>query len=225
MCGVCWIEPEVSVMQAFIRTTAIAAPIEGPNIDTDQILPGRFLKSDRAAGYGGFLFHDLRYDAAGGEKPEFILNRPPFNSAGILVADENFGCGSSREGAVYALYDFGIRVVIAPSFGDIFYSNSLKNALLPAIVPAQFAAALRRELCTSADPRLTVDLEAMTIHSTGGATSKFELDAFNRECLMKGVDEVGLAMQQAAAIEAFERGYYQQAPWMQYVRQSQEEIK
>ncbi len=202
-------------MQPFICETAVAAPIEGLNIDTDQILPGRFLKSDRAAGYGGFLFHDLRFDAAGREKADFILNRPPFNSAGILVVDENFGCGSSREGAVYALYDFGIRVIIAPSFGDIFYSNSLKNALLPAIVPAQFAAALRRELCVSANPRLTVDLETMTVSSTSGQSSKFELDAFNRECLMKGVDEVGLALQQGSAIEAFERGYYQQAPWLE----------
>ena len=156
----------------------------------------------------------MRFDATGQEKADFILNRPLFRSAGILVADENFGCGSSREGAAYALCDFGIRIVIAPSFGDIFYSNSLKNGLLPALVPIQFAATLRQELCTSPDPRLTVNLETMTISSTGGESSKFELDAFNRECLMKGMDEVGLALQQTTAIDAFEQEYYRGAPWL-----------
>jgi len=201
-------------MQPFICETAIAAPIGGLNIDTDQLIPGRFLKFDRARGYGTFLFHDLRFDAAGQEKADFILNRSPFRSARILVADENFGCGSSREGAVYALCDFGIRTVIAPSFGDIFYSNSLKNGLLPALVPSQFAATLRHELDTSPDPRLTVDLETMTINSATGESSKFELDAFNRECLMRGMDEIGLALQQSAVIDAFEKEYYRRTPWL-----------
>ncbi len=200
-------------MEAFTRKTGVAAPIEGLNIDTDQIIPARFLKFDRASGYGKFLFHDQRFDAQGVEFGEFILNREPYRRASILVADENFGCGSSREGAVYALHDFGIRVVIAPRFGDIFYNNCLRNGLLPAIVSAADAQALRTQLAASAEPNLTVDLEAQLISGLGIETP-FALDEFWRECLLQGVDEIGLAIRMQPAIEAFERDYMQSTPWL-----------
>ncbi len=200
-------------MEAFTRKTGVAAPIEGLNIDTDQIIPARFLKFDRASGYGQFLFHDQRFDAQGVEFGEFILNREPYRRASILVADENFGCGSSREGAVYALHDFGIRVVIAPRFGDIFYNNCLRNGLLPAIVSAADAQALRTQLAASAEPNLTVDLEAQRISGLG-IEAPFALDEFWRECLLQGGDEIGLAIRMQPAIEAFERDYMQSAPWL-----------
>lgn len=200
-------------MEAFTCKTGIAAPIEGLNVDTDQIIPARFLKFDRAAGYGQFLFHDLRVDEQGAERGDFILNREPFRHASILVADENFGCGSSREGAVYALHDFGIGVVIAPRFGDIFYNNCLRNGLLPAIVSAADAEALRTRLATAADPRLTVDLEARRISGLG-MEAAFALDEFWRECLLQGVDEIGLAIRMQSAIEAFERDYFRSTPWL-----------
>ncbi len=200
-------------MEAFTRKTGVAAPIEGLNIDTDQIIPARFLKFDRASGYGQFLFHDQRFDAQGVEFGEFILNREPYRRASILVADENFGCGSSREGAVYALHDFGIRVVIAPRFGDIFYNNCLRNGLLPAIVSAADAQALRTQLAASAEPNLTVDLEAQRISGLG-IEAPFALDEFWRECLLQGVDEIGLAIRMQPAIEAFERDYMQSTPWL-----------
>ncbi len=201
-------------MSAFKSIVGIAAPIDGLNIDTDQIIPARFLKYDRASGYGKFLFHDQRFDEAGAERTEFVLNREPFRSARILVADENFGCGSSREGAVYALHDFGIRVVIAPSFGDIFYNNCLRNGLLPAKVSTSYAAELRRSLSCLSDPRVTVDLEKMQISDAAGHVVSFSLDDFWRECLLQGVDEIGLALQQAPRIEAFEREYFRSAPWL-----------
>lgn len=201
-------------MSAFKSITAVAAPIDGLNIDTDRIIPARFLKYDRASGYGKFLFHDERFNAAGAERPEFVLNRKPFRSARILVADENFGCGSSREGAVYALHDFGIRVVIAPSFGDIFYNNCLRNGLLPAKVSADSAAELRRSLSGPSEPMLTVDLHTLQISNAAGRAASFSLDQFWRECLLQGVDEIGLALQQAARIDAFEREYFRSVPWL-----------
>jgi len=192
---------------------AVAAPIEGVNVDTDQIIPARFLKFDRASGYGRFLFHDLRFVAEGQERPEFILNREPFRAARILVADENFGCGSSREGAVYALGDYGIRVVIAPRFGDIFYNNCLRNGVLPALVKSADAAALRRILHAASDPTLTVDLPSQTIRYGEGNPLVFSLDAFWRDCLLEGVDEIGLAMRQLPQIQAFERALAARMPW------------
>jgi len=200
-------------MEAFTRKTGIAVPIEGRNVDTDQIIPARFLKFDRAAGYGQFLFHDLRFDEQGAARGDFILNREPYRRASILVADENFGCGSSREGAVYALHDFGIRVVIAPRFGDIFYNNCLRNGLLPAIVSATDAQAMRMALAAASEPRLTVDLEAQRIAGVG-IDAQFALDAFWRECLLQGVDEIGLALRMQPTIEAFERDYFRSAPWL-----------
>lgn len=200
-------------MEAFTRKTGIAVPLEGRNVDTDQIIPARFLKFDRADGYGRFLFHDLRFVESGQEHADFILNREPYRRASILVADENFGCGSSREGAVYALHDYGIRVVIAPRFGDIFYNNCLRNGLLPALVTDEDARALRAALAAAADPSLTVDLEAQRIVGVGIDVA-FTVDPFWRECLLQGVDEIGLALRMLPQIEAFEREYRQQVPWL-----------
>lgn len=200
-------------MSHFRDFSALAAPIEGVNVDTDQIIPARFLKFDRASGYGRFLFHDLRFEMQGQERPEFILNREPFRAARILVADENFGCGSSREGAVYALEDYGVRVVIAPRFGDIFYNNCLRNGVLPALVSVVDAAALRKILHAASDPTLTVDLPSQTIRYGEGNPVVFELDAFWRDCLLEGVDEIGLAMRQMPQIEAFERALVARTPW------------
>jgi 3-isopropylmalate/(R)-2-methylmalate dehydratase small subunit len=201
-------------MEAFTRKTGIAVPLEGRNVDTDQIIPARFLKFDRADGYGRFLFHDLRFAESGQEHADFILNREPYRRASILVADENFGCGSSREGAVYALHDYGIRVVIAPRFGDIFYNNCLRNGLLPALVTDEDARALRAALAAAADPSLTVDLEAQRIVGVGIDVA-FTVDPFWRECLLQGVDEIGLALRMLPQIEAFEREYRQQVPWLE----------
>lgn len=201
-------------MSAFTTISAIAAPIEGLNMDTDQIIPARFLKFDREAGYGNFLFHDLRFDAEGKERTEFVLNREPYRAARILVADENFGCGSSREGAVYALHDFGVRVVIAPRFGDIYYSNSLRNGLLPAIVTASQATELRHHLALTTDPVLTVDLMKLTIQLRDGAALSFTLDSFSRDCLLQGVDEIDLALEQVTHIDTFESEYFRKAPWL-----------
>lgn len=200
-------------MSQFQDFSATAIPIEGVNVDTDQIIPARFLKFDRATGYGQYLFHDLRFDAQGREHPDYIFNREPFRAARILVADENFGCGSSREGAVYALSDYGIRVVIAPRFGDIFYNNCLRNGVLPAVVSASDAAALREILHVASDPTLTIDLPSQSIAHLDGARFGFSLGAFWRDCLLQGMDEIGLALQQLAQIEAFERSYFERAPW------------
>lgn len=200
-------------MEPFVRVTGIAAPIEGRNIDTDQIIPARFIKSDRAKGYGQFLFHDLRFDAEGHERPDFVLNRQPFRAAKILVANVNFGCGSSREGAVYALADYGVRAVLAPSFGDIFHNNCLKNGIVPVHLAEDIAAVLRRRLVETPGQAVTVDLEAMAVTLPDGERQDFSLDPFWRECLMKGVDEIALTLGYLPEIEAFEARYVAACPW------------
>ena len=201
-------------MEPFIRQCGPAAPIVGRNVDTDQIIPARFLKSDRAKGYGQFLFHDARFDPDGREKPGFVLNREPFRHAPILVADDNFGCGSSREGAVYALHDFGVRAVVAPSFGDIFYNNALKNGVVPVQLPRGIVTSLIERLADGCDPTLCVDLEALAVTLPDGATHAFTLDPFWRECLVKGVDEIELTLGYLDRIEAFERDYRREMPWL-----------
>lgn len=200
-------------MNPFTRVSGIAAPIEGRNIDTDQIIPARFIKADRARGYGQFLFRDLRLDADGRERPDFVLNRAPFRRAAFLVADINFGCGSSREGAVYALADFGIRAVLAPSFGDIFHNNCLKNGIVPVHLAGDIAARLRRRLAEGPEREIAVDLEALTVTLPGGETESFDLDPFWRECLMKGVDEIALTLGYLPEIAAFEADYAAAYPW------------
>jgi len=201
-------------MKAFIRETGIAAPIEGRNIDTDQIVPARYLKTDRSQGYGGYLFHDLRFDAHGAEQPRFVLNKAPFRNARILVADVNFGCGSSREAAVYALQDFGIRAVIAPSFGDIFYNNCLKNGIVPVQLAGPIVTALRNSLHADGENRIVVDLEALSVTLPDGATHDFMIDPFWRECLLQGKDDLELTLGHAHEIEQFEAAYHAEMPWV-----------
>jgi len=183
----------------FSALTAVAAPLDAVNVDTDQIIPARFLKFPREEGYGRFLFHDLRED------PGFILNRAPFDRARILVADANFGCGSSREGAAYALHDAGFRAVIAPSFGDIFAANCLKNGIVPARLGAEICAGLRRRLRDHPGTELTVDLVSQQVRAPGGAAHAFAVDPFHRHLLLEGIDELGLTLANLPAIEAFER--------------------
>ncbi len=199
-------------MEAFQRLDAVAAPMPVPNVDTDQVIPARFLRKPRQDGYGQYLFHDLRFDDAGREKPEFVLNRDAYRGARILVADKNFGCGSSREHAVYALWDYGFRAVIAPSFGDIFYENSFKNGFLPIVLPAETATTLRRALETKPGARMVVDLAAQVVVAPDGTRHAFAIDAFRKECLLRGIDELDFTLSHRAEIEAFERK--QAAPWI-----------
>jgi len=201
-------------MQAIIKETALAAPIPGRNVDTDQIVPARFLKADRSAGYGRFLFHDLRFREDGSERDDFILNQEPYRHAKILVTDENFGCGSSREGAVYALYDYGIRAVIGPSFGDIFYNNALKNGLVPVKLPAETVDQLRAQLLADPHHPIVVDLEAEQVTLPDGSIHVLAIDPFWRECLMKGVDEIELTLGYMPQIREFENRYLAQMRWI-----------
>lgn len=201
-------------MQAIVKETALAAPIPGRNVDTDQIVPARFLKADRSAGYGRFLFHDLRFREDGSERDDFILNREPYRHAKILVTDENFGCGSSREGAVYALYDYGIRAIIGPSFGDIFYNNALKNGLVPVKLPAETVDQLRAQLLADPHHPIVVDLEAERVTLPDGSTYVLAIDPFWRECLMKGVDEIELTLGYMPQIREFENRYLAQMRWI-----------
>ncbi len=200
-------------MTPFVRETAIAAPLPGINTDTDQIIPARFMKRDRSEGYGRYLFHDLRFDAEGGKRPEFVLNRPEFRDARILVAGRNFGCGSSRESAVYALADFGIRAVLAPGFGDIFHANALKNGLLPVALPEDLVEALRERLAAGPAREVTVDLEAQRVTLPDGSRHGFTIDAFWRDCLLQGVDELGMTLGYLPQIEEFERRALRERPW------------
>ena len=200
--------------EPFTRLTAVAAPIDLPNVDTDRIVPARFLRKPQDAGYGRFLFHDVRFDPSGAERPEFVLNQAPFRAARILVAAENFGCGSSREGAVWALGGHGVRAVIAPSFGDIFFGNCFKNGLLPVVLPADTVAELRRSLHARPGATMTVDLEQQTVSAPDVATHRFEIDAFRKRCLLTGEDEIAFTLGYIDAIRAFEERRRAEAPWL-----------
>ena len=202
-------------MQPFTRLTAVAAPIDLPNVDTDRVIPARFLRKPRGApGYASFLFHDVRFDADGSERPEFVLNQVPYRAAKILVTAGNFGCGSSREAAVWALDACGIRCVIAPSLGDIFHQNCFKNGLLPVILPGDIVAGLRRQLHEQPGATLTVDLEAQTVTAPGGAQHRFEIDPFRKELLLTGRDETGLTLGFEAHIREFEERHAREMPWV-----------
>jgi len=190
-------------MEPVTRFQGLAAPLALDNVDTDQIIPARFLRKPRDADYQRWLFHDLRFAPDGSALPDFVLNRPPFDAATILVAGRNFGVGSSREAAVYALQAFGIRAVIAESFGDIHYSNALKNGLLPIRLPPGRVAALRAA-AEGGQLRLTVDLERQVVVSPDGTEDAFAIPAFARDCLLRGLDEIGLTLTHLPEIEAFE---------------------
>lgn len=200
-------------MQPFVCEKGVVAFIEGRNIDTDQILPGRFLKSNRSEGYGRFLFHDLRFQSDGTENEGFVLNLHAFRAAKILVTEENFGCGSSREGAVYALADYGIRALIGPSFGDIFFSNCLKNGIVPVRIEAEEVGRLSRLISDAPGCIVSVDLEALRVEFPDQTTHEFDIDGFWRDCLLQGVDDLQLTLGYGERINAFIGDYYKQAPW------------
>jgi 3-isopropylmalate/(R)-2-methylmalate dehydratase small subunit len=190
--------------EPFTTLTAIAAPLDMPNVDTDQILPARYLRRPRDERYATYGFHDLRFNPDGTAQPDFILNRPPFDRAGILVAARNFGVGSSREAAVYALLALGIRCVVAESFGDIFFSNALKNGLLPVRLPEPAVTALRDLVLAAPGTALTVDLPRNRLSAPDGTSHDFVIPPFSRDCLLRGLDEIGLTLTLLPEIEAFE---------------------
>ena len=201
-------------MQAFTRMTGVAAPLSRINVDTDMIIPKQFLKTIKRTGLGVSLFFDLRYEDSGAEQPDFVLNRPAYRSASILIAGDNFGCGSSREHAPWALLDFGIRCVIAPSFADIFYNNCFKNGILPIVLPAETVDDLMRLAGQGANATFTVDLEAQEITTPDGRRIAFEVEPFRRHCLLNGLDDVGLTLQKAAKIDTFEAKQRALLPWL-----------
>lgn len=197
-------------MNKFEPIDAVAAPFPQPNIDTDQVIPARYLSRPRKDGVGQCLFHDLRFDANGKEKNGFVLNRDGYRDARVIVAGANFGCGSSRENAVWALYDYGIRAVIAPSTGDIFYNNSIKNGLLPIFLPPSVCSRLMAEILELPGAKIAIDLASQTVHGPDGSEHHFEIDPFAKECLLKGLDEIAYTLTLADEISAFESRYSQE---------------
>jgi len=191
-------------MDKFTTLTAIAAPLNVANIDTDKIIPARFLKTIKRTGLGKSLFADMRYEADGAEKPDFVLNREKYRHAQILVAGDNFGCGSSREHAPWALLDFGIRCVIAPSFADIFFNNCFKNGILPIALPEDVVVKLMDDASLGTNARLTVDLERQVVVRPNGEEIAFNVDPFRKHCLLNGLDDISLTLEHTAAIDAYE---------------------
>lgn len=191
-------------MKKFRQLEAVAVPLSGVNIDTDQILPARYLQKPRANNFGEYLFHDVRRDPQGSPRADFPLNAPVYAGAHILVAGRNFGCGSSREQAVWALFDGGFRAVVAPSFGDIFFSNSLKNGLLPVVLPEDLVDRLQAALRKSPGASVRIDLAEQTVAGPGIPATKFPIDAFSRHCLLEGMDEIDYTLSQSALIRIYE---------------------
>lgn len=200
-------------MQPFRTLTALAAPLDRTNVDTDQIIPKQFLKRIERTGYGEFLFFDWRQTAAGDPVRDFVLNDPRYEGAQILIAGKNFGCGSSREHAAWALSDFGFRVVIAPTFADIFFSNAGKNGIVLARLSEEQVAELLHNAQTIPGYQLTVSLEEQTVSDSGGFKASFEIDAFRKFCLLDGLDDIGLTLRHAAALDAFETKH-DEAGWL-----------
>ena len=200
-------------MDKFNKLTSVAAPLPMINIDTDKIIPKNYLKTIKRTGLGKALFAEIRYDEDGKEKPDFVLNKPAYRNAQILVAGENFGCGSSREHAPWALLDFGIRCVISTSFADIFYNNSFKNGILPIKVTPEQLEKLFDDANRGANATLTVDLEAQEIRGPDGGVITFDIDPHRKKCLLEGLDDIGLTMQKAKKIEDFEATAAAARPW------------
>jgi 3-isopropylmalate/(R)-2-methylmalate dehydratase small subunit len=201
------------MMDKFERLQGVAAPLNMANIDTDKIIPARFLKTIKRSGLGIHAFAGLRYNEDGSENPDFVLNRPAYRQAQILIAGENFGCGSSREHAPWALLDFGIRCVIAPSFADIFFNNCFKNGILPIVLPEAQCAALLADAEAGANARIIIDLAAQTVSRPDGEAFGFEIGAFRKHCLLEGLDDIGLTLEKTASIDAYETRT-EDAPWM-----------
>ncbi|MES2913924.1 MAG: 3-isopropylmalate dehydratase small subunit [Pseudomonadota bacterium] len=200
-------------MDKFTTLTGVAAPMPLVNIDTDMIIPKQFLKTIQRSGLGKNLFDEMRYTQDGQEIPDFVLNQPAYRKAEILVAGDNFGCGSSREHAPWALLDFGIRCVIATSFADIFYNNCFKNGILPVVLPQDAVDHLMDDARKGANARITVDLESQTVTASDGKTFAFEVDAFKKHCLMNGLDDIGLTLEKVSAIDSFEKQNAARRPW------------
>ena len=199
-------------MQKFDKLSGIAAPLNMINVDTDMIIPKQFLKTIQRSGLGKNLFDEMRYTSDGQEIADFVLNKPAYRNAEILVAGDNFGCGSSREHAPWALLDFGIRCVIAPSFADIFYNNCFKNGILPIVLPQQDVDRLMDDAERGANATVSIDLENQTIKGPDGGEISFEVDAFRKQCLLEGLDDIGLTLKKADAIDDYEAGLNDQ-PW------------
>ena len=201
-------------MDKFEKLTGIAAPMPLVNIDTDMIIPKQFLKTIKRSGLGVNLFDEMRYDADGKEIPGFVLNKPQYRDAEILVAGDNFGCGSSREHAPWALKDFGIKAVISTSFADIFFNNCFKNGILPIALPQEAVDVLMKDAEKGSNARMVVDLEAQTVTTSDGESFAFEVDPFKKHCLLEGLDDIGLSMEKAASMDTYETRMAQQRPWV-----------
>lgn len=200
-------------MQAFTVLTGVAAPLRVINIDTDMIIPKQYLKTIKRTGLGKGLFAESRYNEDGSENPDFVLNKPAYRNAQILVAGDNFGCGSSREHAPWALLDFGIRCVISTSFADIFYNNCFKNGVLPIVVTPEQLEQLFEDAERGSNATVTVDLESQEIRGPDGGVIRFEIDQFRKHCLLNGLDDIGLTLEKGAAIDSFEKKLADR-PWL-----------
>ncbi len=201
-------------MNTFTTLTGVAAPLEIVNVDTDMIIPKQYLKTIRRTGLGTGLFAEMRYREDGSENPDFVLNKPAYRNARIIVAGDNFGCGSSREHAPWALLDFGVRCVISTSFADIFYNNCFKNGILPIAVSPEDLEKLMDDARRGANATLTIDLERQTINGPDGGTVTFDIDPFRKHCLINGLDDIGLTMEKAPAIATYEAEAAESRPWL-----------
>jgi 3-isopropylmalate/(R)-2-methylmalate dehydratase small subunit len=200
-------------MQPFTKLTGLGVPIDEPNVDTNQLCPTRFNKVPRGPGHARILFHDMRFNADGSEK-DFILNREPYRKAQIIVADRNWGCGSARESAVEALYEFGIRCIIASSFGDIHFNNCFKVGVLPVVLSGAECVAIRKQLHENVGATLSVDLEAQTVTDVAGEVHRFEIHPVQKKCLLEGLDDIGRTEQYRESFDAFENKYQAARPWL-----------
>jgi len=201
-------------MQKFDKLTGVAAPLPMINVDTDMIIPKQFLKTIKRSGLGKNLFDELRYETDGREKPDFVLNRPAYRKAQILVAGDNFGCGSSREHAPWALLDFGIRCIISEDFADIFYNNCFKNGILPIRMPKEIIAKLMDDASRGSNAIIEIDLEKQEIKGPDGGTVHFDIDPFRKHCLLNGLDDIGLTMEKKSEIDDFETRQKDSQPWL-----------
>ena len=201
-------------MEKFEKMTAVAAPMPLINIDTDMIIPKQFLKTIKRSGLGVSAFHEMRYQMDGTENPDFILNQEAYRDANILVAGDNFGCGSSREHAPWALLDFGIRCVISTSFADIFYNNCFKNGILPIVVKEEELKLLMQDAEKGSNARMIVDLENQQVETSDGEIVKFDIDQHEKHCLVNGLDDIGLTMEKVKSIDTFEAKMAQNVPWV-----------
>ena len=201
-------------MEKFEKFSGIAAPMPLVNIDTDMIIPKQFLKTIKRSGLGVNAFAEMRYKSDGSEVEDFVLNKPAYRDASILIAGDNFGCGSSREHAPWALSDFGIKAVVSTSFADIFFNNCFKNGMRPIILPEEQGAILMNDSEKGSNARIEVDLEAQTITSADGDVFSFEVDPFKKHCLLNGLDDIGLTMEKSSSIEAFEKKLKIEQPWL-----------